>query len=257
MFTKARRDMLYCPQIPLRKERVPCPGKAKTRALPLPQKALLSVAILLALTGVLILLFQDHWAEISAALAQLSLRQVALVLALGISYPLLEGVASWLIVRSRLPGFTLRHGIDNAWMGTFGNVICLGAGAVPMQTYYLHRCGLGLGPGVGLMTLQYVFHKAAVLVYATVLLLWNRQWFTAHATGVLSYLPAAYTVVAGVILGLVLLCTAPLVQSLARRALGLLPKTEKWQAWSLPPRPAASGCGNTGLAYHSPLGSAF
>ena len=47
---------------------------------------------------------------------------------------------------------------------------------------------------------------------------------------VLSYLPAAYTVVAGVILGLVLLCTAPLVQSLARRALGLLPKTEKWQA---------------------------
>ena len=155
---------------------------------------------------------------------------VLVVLALGITYPLLEGVASWLIVRSRLPGFTLRHGIDNAWMGTFGNVICLGAGAVPMQTYYLHRCGLGLGPGVGLMTLQYVFHKAAVLVYATVLLLWNRQWFTAHATGVLSYLPAAYTVVAGVILGLVLLCTAPLVQSLARRALGLLPKTEKWQA---------------------------
>ncbi|WP_347553491.1 hypothetical protein [Faecalibacterium sp. OF04-11AC] len=153
------------------------------------KKALLSVAILLALTGVLILLFKDHWAEISAALAQLSLGQVALVLALGITYPLLEGVASWLIVRSRLPGFTLRHGIDNAWMGTFGNVICLGAGAVPMQTYYLHRCGLGLGPGVGLMTLQYVFHKAAVLVYATVLLLWNRQWFTAHATGVLSYLP--------------------------------------------------------------------
>ena len=149
------------------------------------KKALLSAAILLALTGVLILLFQDHWAEISAALAQLSLGQVALVLALGITYPLLEGVASWLIVRSRLPGFTLRHGIDNAWMGTFGNIICLGAGAVPMQTYYLHRCGLGLGPGVGLMTLQYVFHKAAVLVYATVLLLWNRQWFTAHATGVL------------------------------------------------------------------------
>ena len=173
------------------------------------KKALFSVAILLALTGVLVLLFQDHWAEISAALAQLSLGQVALVLALGITYPLLEGVASWLIVRSRLPGFTLRHGIDNAWMGTFGNVICLGAGAVPMQTYYLHRCGLGLGPGVGLMTLQYVFHKAAVLVYATVLLLWNRQWFTAHATGVLSYLPAAYTVVAGVILGLVLLCREP------------------------------------------------
>ena len=34
------------------------------------KKALLSVAILLALTGVLILLFKDHWAEISAPLVQ-------------------------------------------------------------------------------------------------------------------------------------------------------------------------------------------
>ena len=50
------------------------------------KKALISVAILLALTGVLVLLFQDHWAEISAALAQLSLGQVALVLALGIAH---------------------------------------------------------------------------------------------------------------------------------------------------------------------------
>ena len=113
------------------------------------KKALLSVAILLALTGVLILLFQDHWAEISAALAQLSLGQVALVLALGITYPLLEGVASWLIVRSRLPGFTLRHGIDNAWMGTFGNVICLGAGRCPCRPTTSTAAGWGSAPAWG------------------------------------------------------------------------------------------------------------
>ena len=35
---------------------------------------------------------------------------------------------------------------------------------------YLHRCGLPVGPGVGLMTLEYVFHKSAVLLYATVML---------------------------------------------------------------------------------------
>jgi len=194
------------------------------------KKAALSVGILLVLTGVLVLLFKDNWAEISAALAQLLPWQVGVVLALGITYPLLEGVTSWLIVRSRLPGFTLRHGFDNAWMGTFGNVICLGAGAVPMQTYYLSRWGLPVGPGVGLMTLQYVFHKTAVLAYATVLLLVQRQWFAAHTTGVLSYLPAAYAVVAGVILGLVLLCASPLVQRLARWLLGFLPKTGKWPA---------------------------
>lgn len=194
------------------------------------RKTLLSLGVLALLTGIVVFIFREHWTEISEALSRLTLGQGLLALAVGLSYPLLEGVSSWLIVRSRLSHFPLLQGIDNAWMGTFGNVVGLGAGSVPFQTWYLHRRGLDVGPGVGLMTLQYVFHKAAVLVYATVLLLWNRQWFTAHATGVLSYLPAAYTVVAGVILGLVLLCTAPLVQSLARRALGLLPKTEKWQA---------------------------
>ena len=59
------------------------------------KKAVISLLVLLALTCIIVFTFKDHWAEISAALAQLSLGQVALVLALGITYPLLEGVASW------------------------------------------------------------------------------------------------------------------------------------------------------------------
>ena len=194
------------------------------------KKTVISLLVLLALTGVVILIFKSHWAEISAALAQLNFGQVLLVLAIGLTYPLLEGVVSWVIIRSRLPGFTLRQGFDNAFTGTFGNVVCLGAGAVPAQSYYLYRCGLPVGPGVGLMTLQYVFHKSAVLVYATVMLLLQHQWLTTNTTGVMSYLPAAYCVVALVIVGLVLLCVSPLVQRLARWVLDRLPKTEKWQA---------------------------
>ena len=166
------------------------------------KKALLSLLVLLALTGVLVFIFKDHWAEITGALGRLSAWQVLVVLALGITYPLLEGCVSYVIVKGRLPGFTLRQGIDNAWSGTFGNVVTLGAGAVPFQTWYLHRCGLPAGPGVGLMTLQYVFHKTTVLLYATVLLVFQHKWLAANTTGVLKYLPAAYAVVAAVILGL-------------------------------------------------------
>lgn len=203
------------------------------------KKAVLSLLILLALTCVIVLIFRDHWAEITAALAQLNLWQVLVVLALGISYPLLEGCVSYVIVRGRLPGFTLRQGIDNAWCGTFGNVITLGAGAVPVQTWYLHQAGLDIGPGVGLMTLQYVFHKTTVLLYATVMLLLQHKWLAANTTGVLKYLPMAYAVVALVIVALVLVCVSPLVQNLARWALGFLPKTENgssagptgWSSW--------------------------
>ena len=123
----------------------------------------------------------------------------------------------------------LWQGLDVGWCGTFGNVVTLGAGAVPVQLYYLHRAGLPLGPGAGLMTLEYVFHKSTVLLYATVMLLLQHRWLAANTTGVMRYLPMAYAVVAVIIVALVLLCVSPLVQNLARWLLGFLPKTEKWQ----------------------------
>lgn len=193
------------------------------------KKSILSLLVLLALTGVLVLLFKDHWGEITSALARLSLWQVLAVLAVGLSYPLMEGVVAWVIVRSRVPELTFRQGMDAAWYGTFGNVITLGAGAVPMQTYYLYRCGLPVGPGVGLMTLEYVFHKTTVLLYASVMLLFQHKWLAANTRGVMNYLPLAYLVVAVIIAALVLICVSPLVQNLARWLLGYLPKTEKWQ----------------------------
>ena len=193
------------------------------------KKAVISLLVLLALTCIIVFTFKDHWAEITAALAQLSVWQVLAVLAVGLSYPLLEGCVAWVIVRSRLPQFKLWQGLDVGWCGTFGNVVTLGAGVVPVQTWYLHQAGLPIGPGVGLMTLQYVFHKTTVLLYATVMLLLQHKWLAANTTGVLKYLPMAYAVVALVIVALVLVCVSTLVQNLARWALGFLPKTEKWQ----------------------------
>ena len=55
------------------------------------KKTAISLLVLLALTCIIVFTFKDHWAEITAALAQLSVWQVLAVLAVGISYPLLEG----------------------------------------------------------------------------------------------------------------------------------------------------------------------
>ena len=98
-------------------------------AAPSRKKTVISLLVLAALTGIIVLLFKDNWAEITAALSQLSAWQVLVVLAIGLSYPLLEGCVAWVIVRSRIPGFRLWQGIDTAWCGTFGNVVTLGAGA--------------------------------------------------------------------------------------------------------------------------------
>ena len=198
-------------------------------ARPSRKKTVISLLVLLVLTGIIVLMFKDHWGEIAAALAQLSAWQVLAVLAIGLSYPLLEGCVAWVIIRSRIPGFRLWQGLDVGWCGTFGNVVTLGAGAVPLQLYYLHKAGLPLGPGAGLMTLEYVFHKSTVLLYATVMLLLQHNWLAANTSGVMGYLPLAYAVVAAIIVVLVLVCVSPLMQNLARWLMGFLPKTEKWQ----------------------------
>ena len=208
------------------------------------KKTILSLTVLVVLTGIVFWIFQRHWAEISAALAQLRFWQVLLVLAVGLTYPVLEGLVSWVIIRSRMPGFTVRQALESSFMGTFGNVICLGAGAMPMQSYYLYRSGLPLGPGVGLMTLQYVFHKTTVLLYATVMLLLQHRWLAANTSGVMNYLPMAYAVVAAIIVALVLVCVSPLIQRLARWALGYLTPGRPagkngWSSWT-PSAPRAA-----------------
>ena len=212
------------------------------------RKTLLSLGVLALLTGIVVFIFREHWAEISEALSRLTLGQGLLALAVGLSYPILEGVSSWLIVRSRLPHFPLRQGIDNAWMGTFGNVVGLGAGSVPFQTWYLHRRGLDVGPGVGLMTLQYVFHKTTVLLYATVMLLLQHRWLAANTSGVMHYLPAAYCVVALVIVTLVLLCVSPLVQRLGH---GLSAQN---RTMADPPGKVAGAAGHPGHREPPPAG---
>lgn len=198
--------------------------------MPSRRRTLLAVCVLLLLSCVIVYVFKDNWEQIAAALGKLSLWQVAAMIAIGLTYPTLEGVVLWMLVKKRMNGFKLWQAVDTSWAGTFCNVATFGVGTTPMQLYYLYRCGLSVGPAFGRLTLEYVFHKLAVLVYATVMMLFERRWLVANTTGVLEYLPLAYVVVALIILGLVLLCVSPVVQRLARRLLELLPKTEKWQA---------------------------
>lgn len=197
-------------------------------AAPSRKKTVISLLVLAALTGIIVLLFKDNWAEIAQRFRSCPHGRCWWC------WPSASATRCWRGAwrgssRSRIPGFRLWQGIDTAWCGTFGNVVTLGAGAVPVQTWYLHRCGLPVGPGVGLMTLQYVFHKTTVLLYATVMLLFQHRWLAANTTGVMNYLPMAYAVVAAIIVVLVLVCVSPLVQNLARWLMRLLPKTEKWQ----------------------------
>lgn len=194
------------------------------------RRAVLSVLTLAFLTGLLFYFFKDHMSEIRSALGQVTLPQILVLLAFGLSFPAMEAVISQQMLNRRLTqSFRFRQGLELSFLGTFGNVATFGAGTMALQSYYLYRCGVMAGPGIGLMTLEYVFHKLAVLVYASVLLLAQGSWLMQNTSGLLRYLPAAYVVVAVIILALVLVCTSEWVQRLARRLLCLLPDREPWR----------------------------
>ena len=55
------------------------------------RRSLLSVLTLLLLTGLMFLIFQDHLPEIRQAIGKLSPAQLGLLLALALTYPLIEG----------------------------------------------------------------------------------------------------------------------------------------------------------------------
>lgn len=203
----------------------------QTHTTPQPSRgrAVLSVLTLAFLTGLLFYFFKDHMSEIRAALRQVTFPQILLLLALGLSFPVMESVISCRMLAGRSSHFSFRQGLELSFLGTFGNVATFGAGTMALQGYYLHRCGIMIGPGLGFMALEYVFHKLTVLLYACVLLLFQASWLMQNTSGLTRYLLPACGVVALIILALVLVCTSRWVQQLARSLLKLLPDRAPWR----------------------------
>lgn len=190
----------------------------------------ISVATLLLLSLLVFWVFRDHYQEILQNIRAVSIPELLLLLGMGVAYQMLESAVCVTLVRRRLPVFSFRQATEVVFLGVFGNVSTLSAGTIPMQSYYLHRCGLMAGSGVGTMTLEYVFHKSSVLAYTTVMLLLQGRWLGDTGRGLSRYMFLGYVICALIIAALLLLCTWDKVQWLASWGMDHLPNTEKWES---------------------------
>ena len=190
----------------------------------------ISVATLLLLSLLVFWVFRDHFQEILQNIRAVSIPKLLLLLGMGVAYQMLESAVCVTLVRRRLPMFSFRQAAEVVFLGVFGNVSTLSAGTIPMQSYYLHRCGLMAGSGIGTMTLEYVFHKSSVLAYTTVMLLLQGRWLGDTGRGLSRYMFLGYVICALIIVALLLLCTWDNVQQLASWVIDHLPNTEKWES---------------------------
>ena len=189
-----------------------------------------STATLLLLSLLVFRVFRGHYREILQNIRAVSIPELLLLLGMGVAYQMLESAVCVTLVRRRLPIFSFRQAAEVVFLGVFGNVSTLSAGTVPMQSYYLHRCGLMAGSGVGTMTLEYVFHKSSVLAYTTVMLLLQGRWLGDTGRSLSRYMLLGYVICALIIVALLLLCTWDKVQWLASWVIDHLPNTEKWES---------------------------
>lgn len=202
-----------------------------------PWKKILSSALTCFVIALAVfLVFRGNYQEILENLSKAPLWGTAVLFALAAAYQAAEAGICMALVRARLPGFSYRDAVGVTFLGVFGNVATCAVGSIPMQSYRLHQCGLTIGHGIGMMTMEYVFHKASIVLYATVMLIWQGGWLREACPDLSKYLVAGYGVCIVIITALVLVSTWGKMKALALRLLWSLPETEAWErrksAWA-------------------------
>ena len=189
---------------------------------------LTGVLVLLALTAVLALLLRGQGEQLLSALGALTPGDLLCLLLAGGAYQMTEAWICRTIVRTYIPRLSLFQAWKTVHLKVFGDVASFGTASIPMQMYYLHRSGMPAGAAMGLMTLEYAFHKGAVLLYATVMLCAQWAWLLEYDRRVTEYLLPAYGLCALIIAALVLVCVWPGLQQAVLWVVRRLPETGKW-----------------------------
>ena len=172
------------------------------------KKSIGSVIPLLLLLIILYEFFKESGPAIADQLLQADWRYFLPVVFLGILYECMDALPYWLLMKYE--GEKIRYGdvVRLVYLGIFLNVTTFGAGIKPAQTYYLHKKGVDTGKAFSLMTIPYVFHKTAIMIYAGgALLLWGNTLIDLFGNGRF-YIYAGFLLSAGIILALILVCTS-------------------------------------------------
>lgn len=184
---------------------------------------------LLIIAVLLYLVFYRHGEELLENLKLVGMKGLAVLIVLAAVYQALDAAGCLILIRRRLPTFTFRQSVELMELGFFFQITTMSVGSVPAQGAYLRNRGLMMGDSLGLMAMNYVLHKSAVLL-AAIPLLAATGWQIAIDDPALRSLLIVGTLLFTLLIGgMMLICTWEPMHRLACRLLSLLPKTEAWQ----------------------------
>lgn len=177
----------------------------------------------------LFFVFRKDYQAIWNTIGGISISGLLLLLGMDMVYQILDSAACFTLFRTRLSSLQFRQAMEITFLGIFGNVSTIGAGTLPMQSYYLYRHGMQVGSGIGMLILKYVFHKATVLLYAAIMIVVQGYWLQSAVPGLTKYIYLGFAICMITIIVLILLCTWETIQQLLLKIIKKLPNTEKWR----------------------------
>lgn len=192
------------------------------------KKYILNLAVLALILVVLAKVLGQDSQEIFDALRGISAGQLALLLGAGLLYQLLDAAACYVIIHAQCPQITYRQAVGVIFLGVFANVATFGAGTIPLQSYYLHRYGVQPGSGMGFVTIEYMLHKLAVVLFAVGACLGSVSWLWPAVSELRWYIAFGFAVELAISLGLLLLCTWGRLRDLVLRIVARLPSGGRW-----------------------------
>ncbi len=193
------------------------------------RKVVINLITVIILSALVFLIFRKDYQAIWECICHVPALGVVLILLVDLGYQLIGSVSRLMLVRTRLPEFKMKQAVGITFLGVFGSVSTFSAGIIPMQSYYLYQCGVPAGSSVGMMILEYVFHKTTTFLYAAVMMFFYGTWVRETVPGLMKYIYIGFAVCALIISVLILICTWEKMQKFVLAVIRKLPDTGKWK----------------------------
>ncbi|MXQ72702.1 flippase-like domain-containing protein [Clostridiaceae bacterium DONG20-135] len=167
------------------------------------KKRIFNIILLLALTAfALWFALKDDYQDVLNNLKHLPLRWLLLILALGILYYVLQGIALYLIGHTYKKDLHIIDGIDNAYIAAFFNgVTPLGGGQVA-QTYAFRKLHMKYADIASILWMDFFIFQSVVLLYAGFFIIFRFSYAMNHFPQFLPLIILGYLVNSSVIIGL-------------------------------------------------------
>ena len=166
----------------------------------------LKFIFLIIIVSAIVYIFQNYMVDIYIQLKKLSLKGCISILILSIGYIFVEGFNISLLAKQFSRKFTILNGIGCSFYTSFYKTATFGSGSYVASVYYLQQKGISPSQGVGVSTLNYVFHRLSIALFSIICIIINYSFIKINFYDYLGIIKFVYIITILILFFLVSIC---------------------------------------------------